>query len=145
MSDAPHSPPLLEARRLVKTFPGVRALDDVSIDVRKGEILGLVGENGAGKSTLIKIIGGIYQADRGELLWRGETLGHRSPAQAIRLGIEVIPQELSLAPMLSGAENILVGNYPRRLGSVRWRAVYRQAQEVADRLKLDVDLRRPAG
>jgi ribose transport system ATP-binding protein len=129
----------------VKAFPGVRALADISIEVSEGEIHGLVGENGAGKSTLIKILGGIYQPDAGEVRWRGETVQHASPAHAIQRGIEVIPQELSLAPGLSCAENMMIANYPSRFGRVRWRALLARAREIAARLELDVDLRKPVG
>ena len=111
--------PLLEGRNLVKLFPGVRALDDVSFDVRRGEILGLVGENGAGKSTLMKIVGGLYQPDGGELVWAGERLSHLTPVSAVNRGIEVVPQELSLAPALSAAENMFFGHYPSTGGRVR--------------------------
>jgi len=138
-------PPLLEVRGVSKEFPGVRALDDVSIDVREGEILGLVGENGAGKSTLIKIVGGLYQPDAGELVWRGEPVAHWSPVQAVRLGIEVVPQELSLAPMLSAGENMFIGHYPSRSGRVRWSSLHREAKEIGARLGLTADLHRPAG
>jgi ribose transport system ATP-binding protein len=136
---------LLEARHLVKAFPGVRALDDVSIDVRRGEILGLVGENGAGKSTLMKIIGGIYHADEGELVWEGERITHSSALTAVHRGIEVVPQELSLAPALSGAENMFFGHYPSRAGRVHWKEMRREANAIAARLGLKADLRRPAG
>ena len=88
---------LLETRNVRKTFPGVVALDDVSIDVRRGEILGLVGENGAGKSTLTKIIAGQYLPDAGDLVWDGRVVSHTSTAHAVRLGIEMVPQELALA------------------------------------------------
>jgi ribose transport system ATP-binding protein len=136
---------LLETQNITKSFPGVRALDDVSIDVHEGEILGLVGENGAGKSTLIKVISGLYQPDSGEIVWRGERISHQSPVHAVKLGIEVVPQELSLAPALSAAENMFVGNYPSRASRVRWRDVHRAARAMGDRLGLDADLRRPAG
>jgi len=136
---------LLETRNVTKTFPGVRALDDVSVDVREGEILGLIGENGAGKSTLIKIIGGLYQPDEGEIVWQGEPISHSSPVQAVRLGIEVVPQELSLVPALSAAENMFVGHYPASAGRVRWREIDRSARAIAERLGLTADLRRPAG
>ncbi len=137
--------PLLEGRNLVKLFPGVRALDDVSFDVRRGEILGLVGENGAGKSTLMKIVGGLYQPDGGELVWAGERLSHLTPVSAVSRGIEVVPQELSLAPALSAAENMFFGHYPSTGGRVRWRELRRQARALAERLGLTADLRRPAG
>jgi len=135
---------LLEARGIVKEFPGVRALDGVSADVRRGEILGLIGENGAGKSTLIKIVGGLVLPDAGKLVWKGREIHHSSPSHAVRLGIEVVPQELSLAPKLTAAENMFVGHYPARLGRVRWRSLHRRAQEIADRLGLRADLRAPA-
>src|SRR6476646_6092895 len=137
--------PLLEGRNLVKLFPGVRALDDVSFDVRRGEILGLVGENGAGKSTLMKIVGGLYQPDGGELVWAGERLSHLTPVSAVNRGIEVVPQELSLAAALSAAENMFFGHYPSTGGRVRWRELRRQARALAERLGLAADLRRPAG
>ena len=137
--------PLLEGRNLVKLFPGVRALDDVSFDVRRGEILGLVGENGAGKSTLMKIVGGLYQPDGGELVWAGERLSHLTAVSAVSRGIEVVPQELSLAPALSAAENMFFGHYPSTGGRVRWRELRRQARALAERLGLTADLRRPAG
>ena len=136
---------LLETRHIAKTFPGVRALDDVSIDVREGEILGLIGENGAGKSTLIKIIGGLYEPDGGEIVWQGEPISHRSPVHAVRLGIEIVPQELSLVPALSAAENMFVGHYPASAGRVRWREIDRSARAIAERLGLTADLRKPAG
>lgn len=136
---------LLETRNVTKTFPGVRALDHVSVDVREGEILGLIGENGAGKSTLIKIIGGLYQPDGGEIVWQGEPISHSSPVQAVRLGIEVVPQELSLVPALSAAENMFVGHYPASAGRVHWREIDRSARAIAERLGLRADLRKPAG
>src|SRR3954452_1796855 len=136
---------LLEARHLVKLFPGVRALDDVSLEVRRGEILGLVGENGAGQSTLTKIIGGIYQADGGELIWEGERISHSSAVTAVARGIEVVPQELSLAPALSAAENMFFGHYPSRAGRVHWAKLRRDATAIAARLGLTADLRKPAG
>ena len=133
-------PPLLEARSLRKEFPGVVALDDVSIDVRRAEILGLVGENGAGKSTLTKIVAGQSQPDGGYLLWQGQPVSHQSTAHAVRLGIEMVPQELSLAPALSAAENMFVGHYPARLGRVRWREMVRTAQAIGERIGLKGDL-----
>jgi ribose transport system ATP-binding protein len=136
---------LLEVRHVSKRFPGVLALDDVSLDVRRGEILGLVGENGAGKSTLTKIIAGQYEPDGGALLWDGQVVTHASPTQAVKLGIEMVPQELSLAPALSAAENMFIGHYPAQAGRVRWRDMVRRAQSIGERIGLSADLRRPAG
>ena len=138
--------PARDAERAQERSPGCVALDDVSIDVRRGEILGLVGENGAGKSTLTKIIAGQYLPDAGELVWDGQ---RREPsvdgARGRRLGIEMVPQELSLAPALTAAENMFIGHYPARLGRVRWRTMLRSAQAIGERLGLTADLRKPAG
>jgi ribose transport system ATP-binding protein len=136
--------PLLSTSGLNKAFPGVVALSDVSVAFASGEVHGLVGENGAGKSTLLKIISGIYTPDSGEILWDGEPVSFRAPPDAVKLGIELIPQELSLAPGLSAAENIMMGIYPSRLGRVRWRAVLQEATRIAASVHLDIDVRRHA-
>ncbi len=135
-------PVLLEARHLRKAFPGVVALDDVSFALRTGEVHGLVGENGAGKSTLLKILSGIYVPDGGEIRFAGKRVTFKVPPDAVRLGIEVIPQELSLAEDLTAAENIMMGNFPSRAGRVRWREVNRRAEEVVQTLGRNVDVRR---
>jgi len=135
---------LLEARGLSKAFPGVVALSDVSVSFERGEVHGLVGENGAGKSTLLKILSGIYTPDDGEIVWAGEPVTFRGPPDAVKLGIELIPQELSLAPGLSAAENIMMGMYPSRLGRVRWREVVREAARIAATIHLEIDVRRNA-
>jgi ribose transport system ATP-binding protein len=137
--------PLLEIQHASKRFPGVVALDDVSISIAAGEVHGLVGENGAGKSTLLKILSGLYSSDEGEIFWNGERTHIRGPADAVKLGIELIPQELDLAPSLSAAENIMMGIQPSRLGRVRWREVHRRAREVAESVHLTADVRRKAG
>jgi ABC-type sugar transport system ATPase subunit len=143
-SSSHNGTPLLEVRHLSKVFPGVVALDDVSMSVRPAEVHGLVGENGAGKSTLLKIVSGLYLADGGELLWEGEVARFKAPPDAVKRGIELIPQELSLAPSLTAAENIMMGIYPAHLGRVRWREVKREAQAVAATIHLDADLGRKA-
>ncbi|MFW6108252.1 MAG: sugar ABC transporter ATP-binding protein [bacterium] len=136
--------PLLQMLGISKAFPGVQALDDVSLDVAAGEVVALVGENGAGKSTLIKILSGCYRADAGEVLLDGEALGHYSPQRAQQLGISVIYQEFNLAASLSVAENIFVGRQPRtRLGFVDFRRMAADAQAVVDSLALPLDVRRP--
>ncbi|MHB1469774.1 MAG: ATP-binding cassette domain-containing protein, partial [Solirubrobacteraceae bacterium] len=136
--------PILEGRSISKRFPGVIALEGVSIGLLPGEVHGLIGENGAGKSTLLKILSGIYGADEGEILFEGERVRFSLPADAVKLGIEVIPQELSLALNLSVAENIMMGIHPSQVGRVRWHAVNRQAREVARSVHLEVDVRRKA-
>jgi ribose transport system ATP-binding protein len=139
-----HPAPLLEARNVSKGFPGVVALSGVSVAFERGEVHGLVGENGAGKSTLLKIFAGIYAPDEGAVLWDGEPVTFKVPPDAVKLGIELIPQELSLAPGLSAAENIMMGIYPSRLGRVHWREVEREAERVASTVHLQIDLRRKA-
>ena len=136
--------PLLEVRGVSKGFPGVVALERADLTVQSGEIHGLVGENGAGKSTLLKIVAGVYSADAGEVRWEGHPVSIQVPPDAVKLGIELIPQELSLAPGLSCAENIMMGIYPARMGRVRWRDVNRRAREVADSIQLRTDVRRQA-
>jgi ribose transport system ATP-binding protein len=129
------APPLLEMRGISKTFPGVRALDRVQLEARSGEVLALMGENGAGKSTLMKILSGAYHADPGgEIRISGRPVAIGSPQAARDLGIAVIYQELSLAPNLSVAENIHLGDEPSRFGWVDRRAMQRRAQAVLDRL-----------
>ncbi len=135
--------PLLQMTGISKAFPGVQALDDVSLELGAGEVVALVGENGAGKSTLIKILSGAYRADAGEILLDGAPLGRFSPHDAQRLGISVIYQEFNLAPPLSVAENIYVGRQPRTpLGLVDFRRMERDAQRVVDSLALPLDVRR---
>ena len=98
----------LEIKNIVKTFPGVRALDNVSLDLHAGEVLGLLGENGAGKSTLAKILMGIYSPDSGELRVNGEPVAFGNPRDAKTCGITMIHQELSLMENMSVMENILL-------------------------------------
>ncbi len=129
-------------RGIDKTFPGVHALRAVDLDVRVGEILGLVGENGAGKSTLVKILAGAYGRDAGEILIAGEAVEASSPNEMIGRGIAVIYQEPSLAPHLSVAENIFMGRLPtRRFGIVDRRKLVEDTAVVAERLGLDIDPR----
>src|SRR4029079_17322652 len=106
---------------IVKTFPGVRALDGVELDVRAGEVHCLLGQNGAGKSTLIKVLSGVHRPDAGEITWCGEPVSFASPQAAMRAGIATIYQELDLVDDLSVAENVFLGHEPRRLGFVQRR------------------------
>jgi ribose transport system ATP-binding protein len=137
---------LFEIRGVSKTFPGVRALDDVSLDVRGGEVHALVGQNGAGKSTLIKTLYGAYHPDRGVFVLDGRTVRIASPADARRLGIAVIFQEFSLVPYLDVAQNIFLGREFRgRVPGIVDRArLHAEARRVLDSLGVDLDTKTPA-
>ncbi|MFL5733977.1 MAG: ATP-binding cassette domain-containing protein, partial [Chloroflexia bacterium] len=144
----PDPRPLLQMEGITKSFPGVVALQGVSLDVRGGEVHVLLGENGAGKSTLVKILTGAYQMDAGSILWKGNPAQIGSPADAQRLGISVIYQEFNLVPQLSIGENIFITREPVQaaLGPVRfidWPRLYRQAKELLRSLELDLDPRQP--
>ncbi|GGW35926.1 sugar ABC transporter ATP-binding protein [Streptomyces griseoloalbus] len=111
-------PPLLSMSGITKSFPGVRALDGVDLDVQAGEVHCLLGQNGAGKSTLIKVLAGAHQPDTGTIRWRSEEVTLRSPIAAMRLGIATIYQELDLVEHLSVAENVHLGHEPTAAGFV---------------------------
>ncbi len=126
--------PLLEVELISKSFPGVLALQDVSLQVYPGEVLGLVGENGAGKSTLMKILSGVYQPDGGQIILDEKPMVLHSPRQAQDLGISIIYQEFNLMPNLSVEENVFVGREPNTGKVVRWRELRRQTEELLDQL-----------
>jgi ribose transport system ATP-binding protein len=133
-------PTLLEIRGASKSFPGVQALDDVSLELRRGEVLALVGENGAGKSTLMKLLSGIDQPDAGEFLIDGEIVVPTSPKHAQELGIAIIHQELNLMPDLTVAQNIFIGREPRAGGVfLSEGALNRRTAELFDRLGLALE------
>jgi ribose transport system ATP-binding protein/rhamnose transport system ATP-binding protein len=130
----------LEIRRLCKSFPGVRALDDVSLTVEPGEIRALLGENGAGKSTLGRIVAGVYAADSGAVLVDGAETGDIDEKAAGRLGIGIVHQEGSLFPQLSVAENIFAGRQPtRRFGQVDTRIMRERAAALIAQLGVAID------
>jgi ribose transport system ATP-binding protein len=132
---------LLQARGVRKSFPGVVALDGVSLSVQAGEVLALLGENGAGKSTLMKILAGIYAADAGELLVDGELVRFTCVADAMDLGIILIHQELNLADNLSVTANLFLGNEQLRGGLLGWldrRAMSDRARGLLERVGLEV-------
>ena len=118
VSEANMDSSLLEMRGIGKSFPGVHALQDVSLSLGKGEVLALVGENGAGKSTLIKILGGAYHPDAGEILLDADPVLIPSPASAQAAGISIIYQEFNLVPDLTVRENIFLGRERTRAGFV---------------------------
>jgi ribose transport system ATP-binding protein len=119
-----------------KEFPGVKALDDVSIKVMSSEVHALLGENGAGKSTLIKILCGVYHPDRGKIYLRGEDVHIRNIRQAQQMGISIIFQEINICPHLSVADNIFNGRQKNKFGIVDKKAVEADAQKILDRLNL---------
>ncbi|MCA2201648.1 sugar ABC transporter ATP-binding protein [Streptomyces griseoincarnatus] len=128
-------PPLLSMSGITKSFPGVRALDGVDLDVQAGEVHCLLGQNGAGKSTLIKVLAGAHQPDTGTISWRGDDVTLRSPIAAMRLGIATIYQELDLVEHLSVAENVHLGHEPTTAGFVvRGRAARASTAELLKRL-----------
>jgi len=136
-------PPILEIRGIAKRFDATQALHDVSLALREGEIHALLGENGAGKSTLIKIMTGVHQPDRGEILLSGKAVSIRSAAEAQRLGVAAIYQEPLLFPDLNVAENIFISHGDR--GSVvNWRQMFLEAEAILAELGVALDVRSPA-
>jgi inositol transport system ATP-binding protein len=131
---------LLEVRHVSKSFPGVVALDGVSLRVERGTVHALIGENGAGKSTLMKIVAGIIPADAGELCLLGRRLQLRGPRQALESGIAMIHQELNLMPSMTVAENIWIGREPAgALGLISHRELQRRTRALLERLRIDLD------
>src|SRR5437867_12271570 len=126
MSDL--APPLLEARGLVKRFPGVRALDGVDLSVGRGETVAVIGENGAGKSTLMKILAGVQTADAGEIRVDGRAVRVDSVRAAEKLGIALIHQELNLCDNLDVAANAFLGREPRRRGLIDFERMEKEAE-----------------
>ena len=146
MSTVVAEPPLaLEMRNIVKNYPGVKALRDVSLKVRAGEIHALLGENGAGKSTMMKILAGAQSKDSGEILINGNMANIDSPQKAMDLGVSIIYQEFNLVPFLNAAENIFLGREPRSAipGFVDFNKMYRDSQEIIDKLGVPVNVKTP--
>ena len=130
---------ILEATGISKSFPGVKALTGVNITLHKGEVVALLGENGAGKSTLIKVLSGIYQPDEGEIYLNGEKVEFDLPLKARNAGIGVIHQELNYVPTISIAENIFMGNLPKKHGFVDYKTMYAKSRQILSRVGLSLD------
>jgi putative multiple sugar transport system ATP-binding protein len=132
---------LLEMKNITKTFPGVKALSDVSFQVAEGEIHCLVGENGAGKSTLMKVLSGVYPAGSytGEILFNDKVQTFRNISDSEKTGIAIIYQELALIPELTVYENILLGHEITRGGRIDWNETIRRATEMLRKVRLDVN------
>ncbi|MGB9790359.1 MAG: sugar ABC transporter ATP-binding protein [Thermotoga caldifontis] len=134
---------LLKIEEVSKSFPGVKALDNVSLTLSPGEVRGLVGENGAGKSTLIKIITGAYEKDSGNIYFLGRELRRIDPILSRKLGIFAVYQDVMIAPDMSVAENLFLGSQPTRFGFVRWKKMKLEAQRFLKEVGLDVDVTTP--
>jgi L-arabinose transport system ATP-binding protein len=135
----PEAAPLLQMEAVTVRFPGVLALDRASIDVRAGEVHGLMGENGAGKSTILKVLSGVCRPEAGRIRLDGEVRNFADPRAALAAGIAVIHQELHLVPELTVAENLLLGHFPNRHGVIDRRALVECAREELHRLGEDID------
>ncbi len=134
---------LLTMHHICKSFPGVRALEDVDFELASGEVHALLGENGAGKSTLIKILAGAHLPDAGTLRMHGEDPHIRSPIDALRAGIGVIYQEFNLVPALSASDNVFLGQEQTRAGFMNLRRERRRAAELFQQVGVDFDVRLP--
>lgn len=134
--------PVVRLSKITKTFPGVKALDEVDFDLYPGEVHVLLGENGAGKSTLMKVLAGAYQPDSGEIEIKGTKVRLRNPQHAQQLGISVIYQEFNLVPYLNVAQNVYLGRYPKRKPPLNFLVDHKKmredAQEILHSLNMDV-------
>jgi ABC-type sugar transport system ATPase subunit len=134
---------VVEMTNIIKTFPGVKALNDVSFDVRQGEIHALVGKNGAGKSTLMSILTGLYPPDSGTIRVRGEVIDHMNTSRSQEAGISIVAQHARFVPGLSVAENLFMGQMPTVQGGfVDWRLLRKDASERLERVGLDIDVKK---
>ncbi|AMO51254.1 Rhamnose ABC transporter, ATP-binding protein [Enterobacter sp. FY-07] len=135
------STPLLSLKGITKVFPGVRALENVQLDLWPGKVTALIGENGAGKSTLVKVMTGIYQPEEGEILYKAIPISLPTPESAHKMGITAIHQETVLFDELSVTENIFVGQYRYKglLKTLDWSAMHQQAREILTRLEVQID------
>lgn len=130
---------ILRMEHISKDFPGVKALDDVSLHLEKGEVLALVGENGAGKSTLMKILSGAYIADTGDVYIENQKMTYSKPAEAMEQGVRIIYQELNNMPFMSVAENIFLGNWPKKNMHIDYAQLKKKSKELLKRVSLNVD------
>ncbi|MDA8425957.1 MAG: sugar ABC transporter ATP-binding protein [Treponema sp.] len=137
MSD---SAPIVEMKKINKSFPGVKALSDVDFRLFRGEVHALMGQNGAGKSTLVKVLTGVYKQDSGTMLLNGKPIRPDSPLAAQKIGVNTVYQEVNLCLNLSVSENIFIGKEPMRFGKIDWKTMNRNAEEVLKRLNLELDV-----
>ncbi|WP_430884333.1 ribose ABC transporter ATP-binding protein RbsA [Fusibacter sp. JL216-2] len=134
---------ILEMKHVTKTFPGVKALDDVHLNVYQGQVMALLGENGAGKSTLMKILSGVYRKSEGTIRFKGQDVEMKGPKDAQDLGIAIIHQELNLIEEMSIGENIFLGREPKKfLNVMDWQALMKKSEDLLTSLNIKVDPRK---
>ena len=133
--------PILQAKGITKTFPGVLALSNVDFDLYPGEVHVLLGENGAGKSTLMKVLAGAYPSDSGTIVLNGQEIRLVNPRQAQKLGIGIIYQEFNLVPYMSVAQNIFQGRFPHRWGLLDQSRMHAESRKLLDSLNMGIDTR----
>ena len=136
---------ILEMKGVVKAFAGTLALDHVDFSLKQGEIMALIGENGAGKSTLMNVLMGVHHADEGTFVFKGQQIENRNPHEALQRGIGMVPQELSMLPELSVAENIFMASPAGKGSIVHWNELYCRAEKELAKLEVDIDPRCKVG
>jgi ribose transport system ATP-binding protein len=136
---------LLEVKDVTKVFPGTRALNKVQLHVKRGEIHALCGENGAGKSTLMNIIGGVFPATEGTLLFEGNEIAPKNPREAQNIGIGFVHQELSLCPHLTAAENIFIGRLPQTMDMINFKRLWSDADVILAQFSANFSSKRLVG
>ncbi|MCI1305612.1 MAG: sugar ABC transporter ATP-binding protein [Lachnospiraceae bacterium] len=136
---------IVELKDIRKTFPGVVALNHMSLNVKPGEILGLIGENGAGKSTLIKVLTGVHQPDMGQIIVDGKERKFKNPQEAISAGIACVYQELNIEKLLSITDNIFINKWIHKGKLLDYGTMHKKAAEIMKSLGQDVDVHKPAG
>ncbi len=133
---------ILSIKDVCKSFPGVKALDNVSVDIQRGIVHGIVGENGAGKSTLMKILSGVFQKDEGTIVFDGETIEHTTPIQSLHRGLSIIYQEFNLVNTMSVGENIFLGRFKEMHGMA---GTHAKAKELLESIGSTIDTRQIVG
>ena len=141
----PEMKTFIECKGITKSFPGVKALDGVSFDIREGEVHSLCGENGAGKSTLIKVLTGVHERDGGQYLIDGKEVFFKSTQEGIASGVSCVYQELTIAQQLDVAKNLFIGNLPMKGGLVDHKTLYQRAAEILAELEMDISPKTVAG
>ena len=130
---------IIKAEGISKHFGGIKALDNVRLEIRKGEVHAVVGENGAGKSTLMNIFGGIVKRDQGSVLYKGREVNFEEPIESISAGIGIIHQELAMLPDLNVIENVFMGRMNSRLGCVLWKEMEQKTSELLGEVGLEIN------